>query len=420
MTSLRARVVTVATVLAIAAAAVNAGAATRSSTPPPTPVPPRGSPSPFPTSLATPSDPTREPIIPAASALLADLDTGQVLYAKDAAVPRPIASVTKIMTALLTLETLPLHHIARVDPRAVFERNDYGASSTLGLRAGERISVENLLYALLLGSANDAAVALAIAVDGSVPAFVAHMNTRARQLGMVHTRFFSASGLDDRGHATPRDLLRLARFTDTNEAFRTITATRFRRIPAPRGRDRVIQNRNALLWLYAGAIGTKTGLTDEAGNCLVASAMREGRRLVAIVLDAPREPFSSAAALLDYGFEGWDQQTLVRAGEPAGTVALRGGSVQVATAADLAALVPARGEDEVSERTILDPAAAFPPAPGEAVAILVVHRGPRVLGRVALVVASVPPAPASSGPWWARAAGAVAGGVIDGIRAIAA
>ena len=168
MISVRARVAAVVAVLVVAMVGLNAG-------------PPHGSPSPVPTALATPSDPFRVPTVPAAAALLADLDTGQILYAKDPRAPRPIASVTKMMTALLTLETLPLDHVVRVDPRAVFDRDDFGASSTLGLRAGERISIENLLYALLLGSANDAADALAIAVDGSIPAFVRHMNDRARR-----------------------------------------------------------------------------------------------------------------------------------------------------------------------------------------------------------------------------------------------
>ena len=419
MISVRARVAAVVAVLVVAMVGLNAGAATRPAVPPPTPVPPHGSPSPFPTALATPSDPLRVPTVPAAAALLADLDTGQILYAKDPRAPRPIASVTKMMTALLTLETLPLDHVVRVDPRAVFDRDDFGASSTLGLRAGERISVENLLYALLLGSANDAADALAIAVDGSIPAFVRHMNDRARQLGMLQTRFFSANGLDDRGRSTPSDLLRLARSTDALEIFRTITATRFHRIPAPTGRDRVIQNRNALLWLYAGAFGTKTGTTAGAGACLVASATRDGRRLVAIVLDAPGEPFSSAAALLDYGFAGWEEGDLVAVGDPLGTAAIRGGTVPVVAGGDLHALTPIRGDDVV-ERAVVDPRAAFPPATGEQVGVLVVRAGDVVLGRVPLVVPTVPPAPPTSGPWWLRTASAVGGAVVDGIRALAA
>jgi D-alanyl-D-alanine carboxypeptidase (penicillin-binding protein 5/6) len=413
------RIVAVAAVAALITVALNAGATPRSQTPPATPVPPRGSPSPFPTALATPSNPGREPTITAEAALLADLDTGHVLFSKDPTVPRPIASVTKIMTALLTLESLPLDRMIRVDPRALFERDDYGASSTLGLRAGERISVENLLYALLLGSANDASLALAIAVDGSEVAFVRHMNTRARQLGMLQTRFASASGLDDRGHSTPRDLLRLERAAEAVGEFRTITATRFRRIPAPVGRDRIIQNRNALLWLYPGTTGTKTGSTDEAGLCLVAAATKHGRRLVAIVLDAPRDAFSSAAALLEYGFAGWEERTLLTEGEPAGTLAIEGGVVPVVAGATLEALVPLHGAAAPTSSALADPAAAFPPASGERVGSLAVRSGTRLIGRVPLVVAAVPLAPASQGPWWVRSVQAVAGGVVDAVQALA-
>jgi len=395
-----------------------ADAATKAEAPPPTPVPPKGSPSPFPSVLATPTDAARPPTIPAAAGLLADLDTGQVLYGKDAGHPRPIASVTKIMTALLTLESLPLNHVVHVDPRAVFADDDYGASSTLGLRAGERITVENLLYALLLGSANDAAVALAIAVDGSTDAFVRHMNVRAKQLGMRTTRFYSASGLDDRGHSTPSDLLRLVTVATRDETFRTITATRFHTIPAPRDPDRRIQNRNALLWLYPGTIGTKTGTTARAGGCLVATARRDGRTLVAIVLDTPGEPFSSAATLLNYGFAGWERDTVVVAGQPEGDVEIRGGTVPVVAGEDLTALVPA---DDAGVRTavVVDPRAAFPPPPGSQVGTLLVRADDDVVGRVPLVVPEVPPAPATSGPWWVRTAVAVGGAVADAIQALA-
>ena len=418
MSPARGRIVGVVLALAVVASGVGLGAsaASKHATPPPTPVPPHGSPSPFPSALATPSDATRPPRVPAAAALLADADTGQILYAKEAAVRRPIASITKVMTALLTLDALPLHQIVTVVGSAVFERDDYGASSTLGLRAGERISVENLLYALLLGSANDAADALAIAVDGSTEAFVRHMNRRAAALGMRRTTFNSPSGLDDRGRSTPFDLLRLVRAANANDTFRTITSSRFRAIPTPKGPARRIQNRNALLWLYPGTFGTKTGSTAGAGECVIASARRDGRSLVAIVLDAPREPFSSAATLLNHGFDGWGRDTVVTAGQPEGAVDIRGGTVTVVAASDLVALRPV---DAAAVRTtvVVDPRAAFPPPAGSSVGVLVARADGSVLGRVPLVVPDVPPAPASSGPWWVRAGAAVGGAVADAVRA---
>jgi D-alanyl-D-alanine carboxypeptidase (penicillin-binding protein 5/6) len=412
----RAWVPAVAALLVATGVAINVGAATQ--TPPPTPVPPHGSPSPFPTVLHTPRDATRAPAIDARAALLADVDTGQILFAKQVRTPRPIASVTKLMTALLVRGALDIRDELRVDPRAVFSRDDFGSSSTLGLRAGERIGVRDLLYGLLLASANDAAVELAIAVDGSEDAFVGRMNARAAALGMTDTRFASASGLDDDGRSTPRDLLTLARTVEADPVLHTIVATRFHRIEAPKGPDRIIQNRNALLWLDDDVTGMKTGTTQGAGACVVATASREGRHLVAIVLGAAKEPFSPAASLLAYGFAGWRQDALVEAGSSMGAVAIRGGTVPVVAGRDLTRLVPVRSQDR-TQRIVVDPGAAFPPPPEDRVATLVVRDGDVVIGTVPLSVPDVPPPPASEGPWWARAAGAVGGAVVDTVHALA-
>ncbi len=418
MTPPRLRAAAVASAILVIAVAINAGAAARTAVPPATPVPPHGSPSPFPTTLATPADTTSAPTIDAGGALLADPDTGQILFAKDPRTKRPIASITKLMTALLARKDLPLHGMVTVDHAAVFDRRSFGATSVLGLKAGERISVENLLYGLLLASANDAAVALAIAADGSEDAFVRQMNEEAEELGMRDTHFASASGLDDDGDSTPRDLLLLTRAVNADPVLRTMTDTKVRRIPSPKGPDRVIQNRNVLLWLYAGAIGTKTGSTSGAGQCVVATASRDGRDLVAIVLHAPDEPFSDAAALLDYGFDGWRPDTLVHAGDAAGEATIRGGTVPVIAASGLSALVPVV-DDGRAQHVVVDPRAAYPPAPQERVATLVFAAGPTVIGSVPLIVSDVPPPPTTSGPWWIRTADAVAGAVADAVRAIA-
>ena len=143
--------------------------------------------------------------------ILADLDDGQVMFAKAPEVRRPIASLTKVMTALLVLQRRELDDVVTVSPDAVFDGDDYGASSTLGLRAGERRTVRELLDALMLQSANDAALALAIDISGSERRFVELMNERARALGMRDTVFLSPNGLDDRGRSTTRDLLALTR-----------------------------------------------------------------------------------------------------------------------------------------------------------------------------------------------------------------
>ncbi len=382
--------------------------------PPPTPVPPNGSPSPFPQSLATPSDAVAEPRLDVPSAILADLDDGQLMFAKAPEARRPIASLTKLMTALLVLERRSLDDVVVVSPDAVFAHDDYGASSSLGLRAGERRTVRELLDGLLLGSANDAAVALSIDVAGSQRRFVALMNRRAQALGLRDTRFFSPNGLDDRGRSTARDLLVLTRAAYAIRGFGSIVASRVRTIPDPNGRPRRIQNRNALLWLYSGAIGLKTGFTVGAGYCLIATAERGDRRLVAIVLGDRNEAFSEAATLLDHGFEGFQERTFVRAGEAIGVVRIRGGAVPVAADRAVRALVPTAQVERVRRRVTVAPKALFPPASGERVGTVKVMIPGVSLGSSPLVVSSVPPPPAAGdGPWWMRTVDAVAGGVAE-------
>jgi D-alanyl-D-alanine carboxypeptidase (penicillin-binding protein 5/6) len=390
-------------------------------TPPPTPVPPDGSLSPFPDSLDTPADASIAPDLSAPSAMLADLDTGQVLLQKDADSRRPIASLTKIMTALLVLEGSDPSEVATVAEDAVIPVDDRRGISALGLEVGEEIGVEDLLYALLLQSANDAAIALADHVSGSVARFVKRMNARAEQLGMARTRFRSPNGLDDRGYSTARDLATLTRAAMATPGFARVVSTEFDSIPAPDGTQRHIQNRDVLLWLYPGATGVKTGYTSRAGYCVVATAERDGRRLVAVVLGAPGDAFSDAAALLDHGFAAFTQHVFVRAGEPNGVVSLAGGGVPVEAGADLTALVPTAALGDIREQVIVDPAAAYPPAPGERVAGLRITLPGLTVGRVPLVVSSVPPPPAiGDEPWWERTAGAVAGAVKAAVHAIGA
>lgn len=387
--------------------------------PPPTPVPPDGSLSPFPQALATPASATVAPRLSAATAVLADLDTGQILFAKNPDTHRAIASVTKIMTAVLVLEHTRPSDVVTIGPDAVFPETERAGVSTLGLREGERITVLNLLYALLLQSSNDAAIALAEAVSGSVARFVNLMNTKAAALGMHESHFRSPNGLDDRGYSTARDLVTLSRAAHAAPGFSRIVETRFRAIPAPSGPPRKIQNRNALLWLYPGAIGVKTGFTSRAGDCVVAAADRDGLRLVAVVLGAPSDAFSDAAALLNFGYDAFTRHTFVSESADAGTVVLRGGSVPVESGAGLEALVPIESLGQVVEHIRVDPSAAYPPAPGEQVATLTFSIPGLTVGTVPLVVSRVPaPPPAGSGTWWARASATVAGALTHVIGAL--
>jgi D-alanyl-D-alanine carboxypeptidase (penicillin-binding protein 5/6) len=390
--------------------------------PPPTPVVVPGggtSPSPFPQVLHTPPRSAEPPKISATSAVLADLDTGQVLFSADPDAERPIASVTKIMTALLVLRRTDPTERVTVSARAAGNGRSAGISE-LGLQVGERVSVDDLLYALMLQSASDAAIALAEHVSGSVEAFVALMNRTAEHLGMRDTRFASPNGLDDDGYSSAADLLTLTRAADRIPGFSSITATRFHTIPAPEGESsRVVQNRNVLLWLYPGATGVKTGFTSAAGFCVVATAEREGLRLVAVVLGEPGEPFSVAAALLDYGFAAFGLRDLLARGQAMGTVEIQGRAVAVAAGAAVErALVPV--DRRVRTTVVVRPGVAFPPAVGESVGVVELSVGGLRIGRVPLLVTAVPgpPPPDDPGPWWRRAFSSVTGAVGSVVHAL--
>jgi D-alanyl-D-alanine carboxypeptidase (penicillin-binding protein 5/6) len=345
--------------------------------------------------------------------MLVDLGAGQILFQKAPRAAQPIASLTKLMTALLVLEREEgrLDRLVRVHPDAVFARRDFGAGSTLGLRSGERITIRDLLAGLLLGSANDAAEALAIEEAGSVGAFVDAMNARARALGMSKTTFFSPHGLDDRGRSSAADLLVLLQAARAHPPFRSLVGRRFAVIRSASEPRRRIQNRNVMLWLYRGASGVKTGVTAGAGFCLIATARRGDRELAVVVLGGRGEVFSAAAALLNHGFAAYEVRTLVAEGTSLGSVRVRGGEVPVVAGKRLEALVRV-GDGGVIERIITtSPRAAYPPPIGSEVGALRLSLGGVTLGRVPIVVADLPPPRAPEGPWWARAAGALSGAV---------
>jgi serine-type D-Ala-D-Ala carboxypeptidase (penicillin-binding protein 5/6) len=388
--------------------------------PPPTPVPPNGSPSPFVSTLSVPRDPIPVPSVDASAALLVDLAAGQVLFGKASERARPVASLTKIMTALVVLEKEEGHldRTIRIHPDAVFGRNDYGASSTLGLRSGEGVSVRDLLAGLLLGSANDAAEALAIEEAGSVPTFVRRMNARARALGMTRTRFASPHGLDDRGRSSPADLVVLLRTAMLDATFRDLIGRRFSVVRSTSGRPRRIQNRNVLLWLYEGASGVKTGSTANSGFCLIATARRGARELAVVLLGGREEVFSDAAALLNHGFAAYERRALVGEGEPLGSVRLRGGEVPVVAGEDLEALVLVEGSNPIERILETSPDAAYPPPTGSVVGSLRLTSSGATLGTVPIVVSDlgVPEEPAGS--WWGRAATAVSGAAAAVVEAL--
>ncbi len=229
--------------------------------------------------------------------IVQDLDTGTVVFAKHAHERRPIASLTKIMTAMLVLERSAPTERVTFSPWASRQ-----VPTKLGVRPGARMEVEPLLYALLLLSANDVAVALAEHVAGSVGAFDALMTRRARALGMDDTRFASPSGLNDWGYSTAADVATMAGAAWRIPALASIVDTRYHTITRPSGKRVRLQNLNHLLFDYPGAVGMKTGYTDASHWSLVGVAARGRTRLLVVLLGDHDKPFDDGAALLNWGF----------------------------------------------------------------------------------------------------------------------
>jgi D-alanyl-D-alanine carboxypeptidase (penicillin-binding protein 5/6) len=236
----------------------------------------------------------------ARSAILVDGSNGAVLWAKWPHRRRPIASTTKIMTALVAMERLGPHAIVTVD-RSVLRVKPI----TEGLRPGERVEAWKLFYGLLLYSGNDDALALAIGAGGTRSRFIALMNEKAQALGLRETHFRGPSGLIDRdNYSSAWDLAALTRYALWNPRFRAVVRTRVKHVPwpAPVG-EKIYVNKNHLLGSYPGADGVKTGWTTIAKHCLVASARRDGRYLIVVVLGAD-DSYGDVRQLLDFGFAG--------------------------------------------------------------------------------------------------------------------
>ena len=257
--------------------------------------------------IALPLSRIPPPACTAGGMVLLEATSGALLAAQNADVRLPMASTTKIMTALVVLERLPLERVVTIPPEATGIEG-----SSVYLFAGEQITVEALLYALLLSSANDAAVALAIETAGTVADFAALMNEKAAKLGLSSTHFCNPHGLHETEHyTTARELALLTAHALENECFARIVSTQ-RHTAKQNGTDatRLFLNHNRLLRTYAGAIGVKTGYTKAAGRCLVSAATREGLTLICVTLSCPND-WQAHEALLDFGFSAYERYTPV-------------------------------------------------------------------------------------------------------------
>ena len=247
--------------------------------------------------------------------VLMDADTGEILFAEQENQQALIASTTKIMTAVVVLEH------CEPDREFVIPAEATGIEgSSMYLKAGECLTIRELLYGLLLQSGNDAAVALAMACSHSVEEFVALMNAQAQKLGMKNSHFENPNGLDGETHySSALDLAKLTQYAMKNETFAQIVATKNKQVG-----DRYLRNHNRLLWSVEGCIGVKTGFTKAAGRTLVSAATRNGRTLIAVTL-CDGNDWQDHAALYDYGFSQYTEEIAIQRGEAVAEISLMDG-----------------------------------------------------------------------------------------------
>lgn len=316
------------------------------------------------------------PAISAEAAILMDAESGRVLYEKDAHSKRLIASTTKLMTALVALESTP--HLDKV----ITVKPEYQAEgSSMYLKVGEELTLEELLYGLLLSSGNDAALAIAGGCAGEVETFVGWMNEWAADLGMEDSHFANPNGLDDDEHySTAYDMALLAQAALKNATLREMVATRSITVAG-----RSLTNHNKLLWQYEGCMGMKTGYTEAAGRTLVSCAVRNGQTLICVTLK-DRNDWEDHAALFDYGFRNWPTHPLARKGKVFRTLPVIGSLIpqaEVETAADVT--YPLGLAERVRARITLPKSVKAPVRKGDIAGKLTFLVGEDVIGETYLL-----------------------------------
>lgn len=288
------------------------------------------------------------PFVGADAAVMIEGTTGEILYAKNLNKIRPPASTTKIMTAGLVLSKNNLLRSVQVSPKA----GGVGESS-MYLEAGQVLTVEDLVYGALLRSGNDACVALAEDLTGDERSFAQRMTLQAHLLGAFDTNFCNSNGLPHQEHlTTAQDLALITRWALANHDFARIVRTQEKVIPfSERGWKRYLKNTNKLLWEYPWADGVKTGTTKAAGCCLVASASKEGRQLIVVLLNSPSR-FKEAKELLEYGFSQFELITGLKQGEQFIELPVEKGQsdkVSVIVKEDLSIVIPDKEKEKLAK-----------------------------------------------------------------------
>ena len=324
--------------------------------------------------------------LPCRAAILVDQATGTVLYEKNADQPMPIASITEVMTLLLTFEAVHAGKFSLSSPVPVSAHAAGMGGSQIWLEPGEQFTLDEMLRAICVSSANDAAVAVAELVGGSEGAFVALMNAKAAELGMSGTTFKNACGLDTEGHlSTARDVAVMSRaiLTECPEVLHYSGIW----TDTLRGGETMLVNTNKLLRRYDGITGLKTGTTGGAGVCISASASRDGLDLIAVVLgsNSSAERFEAATALLDYGFASYEAAPLPDLSQRPLRLAVDGGAA-ADVPLDYSALpgrllVPRGGAEGLAAAVELPGSCTAPLRMGEEVGTVAITSGGQTVGR---------------------------------------
>ena len=330
--------------------------------------------------------------VPCRAAVLIDLSSGTVLYEKEPDTPMPIASITKVMTLLLTFEAIDAGKVSLQDTVPVSDHAYNMGGSQIWLEPGETFTLDEMIKAICVSSANDAAVAVAEFIGGSEPAFAELMNQKAAELGMTNTAFKNACGLDEAGHlSTARDVAIMSREMLLNHPQITDYTTIW--MDTLRGGQTQLLNTNKLLKRYQGVTGLKTGTTSGAGVCISASASRDGLDLLAVVLGAAssNERFDAATALLDYGFANFENVAAPAPENAPTRLPVTGGAqetVELRYAAPEKILVQ-KGEGAALTAVLeLPQTLAAPLAEGQQVGAVTVYSGETALGSWPVTAAS--------------------------------
>ena len=337
----------------------------------------------------------KPPYVEAKGAALMEFNTGRMLFEKDADLPLANASTTKIMTAIVALENTSLTDVVTASKNAAMT-----PPVKMHLAEGEKQTMEDLLYAMMLESANDAAVAIAEHVGGSVEGFAEMMNEKARELGAVNTELVTPSGLDEGEHrSTAKDMALIARYALSNSDFRRIIATPHVSTPVKGGdfKAHSFINKDRLLREYEGALGIKTGYTGKAGHCFVGAAQRDGMLIVSVVLGSgwggrgKEQKWVDTKNLLNYGFENFSLISVAKEGDFVGEADVlnsKGGVVSLNLSNGLALPLSEEERGKVEVRNNLPETFDAPVVKGDKLGESVIFVDGRPLAKIDIIAMS--------------------------------